>query len=470
MRFTLTSIIFLLITYSSYSQVGIGTTTPNARLEISIENTGNPASTDGILIPRLNNLPSLNPTDSQHGMLIFLASASGDSNPGFHYWDKNKGTAGEWIPMGENWNLTGNDNATKGIHFIGTKNANEIEFRVNDKHISQFTEQGQFELTADEKSVFIGFQAGDNYDPVGTGAEQNVYIGYGAGMEGTSAANNVAIGTFSLSTNTTGNDNVSIGDETLENNTTGYSNSGAGNDVLRLNTTGFENSVIGRGAMHANRSGFNNTAAGRNALRRNNRGDYNSAVGGDAGADVINGANNTFIGDGADVSNANFTNAMAIGNEAIAGRSNEIIFGNTLITEIGGYAGWSNISDERFKYNIQDNVPGLEFITQLRTVTYKLDHKKLIKFKGETANIENSDDIHTGFLAQQVEQVANQLGYEFNGVSRPDDLNSQHYTVTYSEFVVPLVKAIQEQQSQIDADQGEIDKLRIAVNKLINSN
>lgn len=45
----------------------------------------------------------------------------------------------------------------------------------------------------------------------------------------------------------------------------------------------------------------------------------------------------------------------------------------------------------------------------------------------------------TGFIEQEVEQAAKDLGYDFSGVDKPknaDDL----YGLRYAEFVVPLVK------------------------------
>ncbi|RLD37128.1 MAG: hypothetical protein DRI89_15515 [Bacteroidetes bacterium] len=56
----------------------------------------------------------------------------------------------------------------------------------------------------------------------------------------------------------------------------------------------------------------------------------------------------------------------------------------------------------------------------------------------------------TGFIAQEVEQAAQTSGYDFSGVTRAnDDLGM--YSLSYSQFVVPLVKAVQEQQQQIEA-------------------
>ena len=70
-----------------HSQIGIGTTTPNATLDIRSTNQVSPANTDGILIPRVDAFPVTNPTVSQNGMLVFLTTVSGLNQPGFYYWN-----------------------------------------------------------------------------------------------------------------------------------------------------------------------------------------------------------------------------------------------------------------------------------------------------------------------------------------------------------------------------------------------
>lgn len=62
----------------------------------------------------------------------------------------------------------------------------------------------------------------------------------------------------------------------------------------------------------------------------------------------------------------------------------------------------------------------------------------------------------TGFVAQEVEQSAKDIGYQFDGVHHPVDEND-HYTLGYASFVVPLVKAVQEQQTMIEALRNELD-------------
>ena len=86
--------------------------------------------------------------------------------------------------------------------------------------------------------------------------------------------------------------------------------------------------------------------------------------------------------------------------------------------------------------------------------------------------------MHTGFLAQDVEKIANQLGYSFDGVHAPAN-NKDYYSLSYSQFIMPLVKSVQEQQIQIDQlkkenvelkkVKNELDALKKLVEKLSNN-
>jgi hypothetical protein len=67
--------------------------------------------------------------------------------------------------------------------------------------------------------------------------------------------------------------------------------------------------------------------------------------------------------------------------------------------------------------------------------------------------------VYTGFIAQEVEAAAQSIGFDFSGVDAPKNEND-YYGLRYAEFVVPLVKAVQEQQLQIDEQQQTIDELK----------
>ena len=62
------------------------------------------------------------------------------------------------------------------------------------------------------------------------------------------------------------------------------------------------------------------------------------------------------------------------------------------------------------------------------------------------------------FLAQEVEKAANESVYDFDGVHKPKN-DHDLYSLSYAQFVVPLVKAVQEQQEIIKTQQKQIDLL-----------
>jgi len=120
-------------------------------------------------------------------------------------------------------------------------------------------------------------------------------------------------------------------------------------------------------------------------------------------------------------------------------------------------------------------VPGLAFINKLRPVTYTLDATGLDNFlhknqsKKDQPNAaakammdralkEKEKTRFTGFVAQDVEKSAKELGFNFSGIDAPKNENDV-YGLRYADFVVPLVKAVQEQQVLIDKQQKQIDEL-----------
>ena len=66
-----------------------------------------------------------------------------------------------------------------------------------------------------------------------------------------------------------------------------------------------------------------------------------------------------------------------------------------------------------------------------------------------STNYDEAENIRrSGFIAQEVEKAAAAAGYNFSGVIKPKKAED-HYSLSYDAFVMPLVKAIQEQQQII---------------------
>ena len=334
-------------------------------------------------------------------------------------------------------------------------------------------DHGKLEVLNTGESVFIGEGAGTNDD---LSNNRNTFVGYSTGLSTTTGNKNTANGYGTLYTNTTGSTNTANGNEALYFNTTGGNNTANGSQALYSNTSGGNNVANGGSALYFNTIGALNTASGVGALYNNTTGFKSSGFGFDALISNKTGANNTGVGAYADVSSDALNGATAIGYNATTNASSKIVIGtisNTGLT--GGYGAWQSLSDGRFKVNIQEEVPGLAFIKKLRPVTYNLNAEKIDEFLGIKQRMDTckneaekaryferlqevSAQTSTGFIAQEVEKAAQQIGYKFDGVHHPVN-DADNYTVGYASFVVPLVKAVQEQQAMIEEQKSLINQL-----------
>jgi hypothetical protein len=340
------------------------------------------------------------------------------------------------------WALTGN--AITAGNFLGTTNSVNLLFKANS------TNAGVIDVLY--KNTGFGL---NTFSPLSTNTApvENSAFGYYALQDLDSGIANTAVGFYSLRQTTNGTNNTGVGEETLYSNTTGYGNNAFGGLALYYNTSGNFNSAYGLTALIGNTTGSHNVAIGDSTSNINTTGSYTTAVGDFAGP-----------------SSSNLTNASAFGYQATVNASNKVVIGNTSVTSIGGYAAWTNFSDGRFKKNIQENVPGLSFIKLLRPVTYTLNisgvnslnlrAKKLPASSIDQASVSQKEKIvYTGFIAQEVEVSAKKINYDFSGVVAPQNEND-FYGLRYSDFVVPMVKAIQEVSATNDNLQTEVDSLK----------
>ncbi|MEP6713023.1 MAG: tail fiber domain-containing protein, partial [Ferruginibacter sp.] len=349
------------------------------------------------------------------------------------------------------------------------------------------------------KNVYVKggyYLNGDKF--ISNSGSYNTFIGSNTGSSNT-GYENTANGTYALFSNTIGHDNTANGVFTLFSNTTGYYNTATGVASLYYNTTGHDNTVNGASALYSNTTGYYNTANGVAALSANTIGNYNTgvgikalylttasefntSVGYQAGYKFNNGYNNVFLGANTDVNGAGYFNVIAIGQGTICTASNQVTMGNGATNSYRAFADWTNISDGRYKKNVKQNVPGLEFINKLRPVTYNLDATGLNAFIHKNDKKENqlSDAAqsinnkalqekgkitYTGFIAQDVEKAAKELNYDFSGVDAAKNENDV-YGLRYAEFVVPLVKAVQELSIENDDLKSEILNLKSEMEKL----
>ncbi len=298
----------------------------------------------------------------------------------------------------------------------------------------------------------------------------NTASGSSALKSNTSGVNNTASGYFALKENSTGTNNTAVGSSALLN-TTSSENTAVGTEALKANDVGFDNTAIGRGALLKSRSGVFNTAGGKEALSENVTGSFNTAFGKASLLLNTTGSNNTALGYNA-FGSGNFSNSTALGANTSITAGAQVRVGSTSVTSIGGKVGWSTLSDGRFKTNVQQNIPGLLFINKLQPVSYKFNLQKLngqLNIKNESADEKDmntaSNITYSGFIAQEVEKAAKEINYDFSGIDAPKN-DKDIYGLRYAEFVVPLVKAVQElsiENARLLVGQG---KLKVENEKL----
>ena len=167
----------------------------------------------------------------------------------------------------------------------------------------------------------------------------------------------------------------------------------------------------------------------------------------------------------------NFNNTTSLGDGATVTASNQVRIGNSDVTSIGGQVAWTTLSDGRFKRDLKKDVSGLDFIKQLKPVSYILDKDAFDKFLGipdsiriERAAARKTPQRQVGFVAQEVEAIVKKSGFVFSGVETPQNEHDP-YAIRYSEFVVPLAKAVQELSAIVSLQQKEIIGLKEALRK-----
>jgi len=292
---------------------------------------------------------------------------------------------------------------------------------------------------------------GIGFEPLtsNTSGSYNIGIGFRSLYNNTTGTYNVGVGMYTLLYNTSGIMNAAVGYYTLGANVYGHYNAGFGNYALFANNLGRGNAYMGYAAGYYNTSGYYNQGLGYYAGYINRTGYYNVAIG------YLNGPNTT-----------NLDNTIAIGSSVSTTASNQARIGNASVTSIGGPVAWTNTSDARFKTDINKNeVIGLPFIMKLQPVTYKFDVHKMYQSQGALndtftwkTQFEKESIRYSGFIAQDVEKAAIEVGYDFSGIDKPKN-ETDYYGLRYAEFVVPIVKAVQEQQQQIDNLQKQVDEL-----------
>ena len=324
----ITTFLVLFVCVYVNAQVGIGTTAPNATLDITAINpTGPSTNVDGILIPRVSRqraqLMAATPTST----LVYIndvvsGTATGTTinatSVGFYFFN---GTLWEKIAAGisTDWSLLGNGGTIATTNFIGTTDAVDLIFRRNNLRAGRLgLNNTSFGLNS-LNSATTGIRntaIGANVLSANTTGNLNIGIGESTLTSNTTGSENIAVGAGALFSNTTGEQNTSVGRNSMTINSTGNSNTALGYLALRDNTTGNFNTSVGRASLSNSTTGIENTSIGVNSLAANTTGNNNTAAGVQSSRNNTTGLNNTAVGYQSLFTNVTGSNNVALGNRA----------------------------------------------------------------------------------------------------------------------------------------------------------
>ena len=261
------------------------------------------------------------------------------------------------------------------------------------------------------------------------------------------AAHNTAVGSEALAANIAAN-NTAVGHAALDVNTTGAGNTAVGRNALGANTTAETNTAVGYGAGAAITTGVKNVILGVDAGDNITTGQQSICIGNDTSLSAVDGVNQIVMGQNV-TGNAN--SSLCFGDQTT---DSAIAFGATSITAP---------SDVRLKEDIQDEVVGLDFINELRPVTFRWKKAKdvpeeLVTYKADSEKRVMNGKYNHGFIAQEVKEAIDNnpdIKEGFDMWSEDDADGRQR--IGEGALVTILTKAIQELSAKVEVLEKQLN-------------
>ena len=510
-----------LFTSTSLAQVGVGTTDPQAQLDIRSSNQATPASTDGILIPKVDAFPA-GVTANQDAMLVYLTTIVGTDAPGFYYYSHGTG----WLPVGngrntldEAYDQGGNGfgriiNATDGPLEIndagfatGIQNTGALEIsnslRLDGNQIItntgselflQFTNDS--DLSVDDTTLFID---GTN-DRVGIGTFQPDYRLHVATGRAEISEANEATGTINSGVLEIANSLRLDGDEIITNTGTALNLQNGNNGDLSVdtNTLYVDSSANNVGVGTANPSDKLVVTGGRVEITTQTE------------ATNFSGTGSLEIGNGLRIDNNEITSGNTLYLQQDGTASLDISNGDVFVNGTSGFTGIGTITPSKrlhvrhnnsttngfgisningagglWHFHVRSNLgqrlelhfnnnyrgnfdSGSGFYTSVsdRNLKKSISSIKPVLNKIKQLNIvdyifksQQSDRKYVGLIAQEVKDIFPHLVYGESQIKK--DGNNDYYTMDYSGFGVIAIKAIQEQQEVIEDLKSQVEALSV---------
>jgi hypothetical protein len=240
----------------------------------------------------------------------------------------------------------------------------------------------------------------------------------------------------------------------------------AGYGSSSSNLTGNSNTCLGYNSGFSLQGVANdNTLLGSNAGKVLTTGADNTIVGNTAcDTTLTNGSGNTVIGNNTDTSASGGSNQIVIGSNVDGGGDSTARLGTSsgsaTLNIDGSDTSWAAASDERLKKDIADCSVGLNFVKELRPVTYKWNAKNAVASDLPQYNKDSSDPVYGsgktehGFVAQEVKKVIDNYSGLKDGFTMWSEDPNGTQQVAPAALIPMLVKAIQELETRIATLEG----------------
>lgn len=411
----------------SNGNVGIGTTAPNVPLHVK--------TASGTVRAKIGS------GDSNAAALYLQNSTTGDGDSdGFKLELGGNEEAYVWMLENAAINFGTNNTEQMKIASDGVITVNGLNVGKGPSQNSTNSCLGSNALrdcTSGNQNTCIGFETGRNI----TTGNTNTFVGYSAGQQGVlTGYQNIGMGFEAASRLTSGYDNVCIGTYAARKSTTGYHN------VFIGSLSGYYDTITGQG----------NTAVGRATMSSVTSGSENIAIGKGSLGNLSTGSNNVAIG-----INAGYTNSPA---GSIVSSDDILVLGDNNTTDF--YCADTSISssDQRDKADITDFTHGLDWITQMRPVTYKWDKRSWYNDWEENPDVDlltltpdgthKKDKVNIGLLAQDIRAIETADGFATTRDTQLiayDNEDAKSMGVKYERLVPVLINAIKELKTANDA-------------------
>ncbi|NQY30598.1 MAG: hypothetical protein HRT69_14140 [Flavobacteriaceae bacterium] len=157
------------IIHSTFSQVGINTTSPEGALDVS-------SSTTGFVPPRVQltstllEAPVVNPQTGSipAGTIVWNIASAGtvpnDVGPGLYYWDGSRWISFAGSPGGIDWSISGNYGTNTTSNYIGTNDDNGFVVKTNATNRFLYGNAGGLYSYEDGAAATPAYSWNDNKD------------------------------------------------------------------------------------------------------------------------------------------------------------------------------------------------------------------------------------------------------------------------------------------------------------------